>query len=143
MIWHLTLLFILSLSPSGSARPQDSGKSSQPAGQKAPLSKIKRIRIGGNVAKSMLKHKIQPQYPMEARDQRIQGTVRLHIVLSTAGKVQQLEVLSGDPILAKAAATAVRKWEHRPFLLNGRSRPRGSATTSGSSSSRPASSCSC
>jgi protein TonB len=78
-----------------------------------------RIRIGGNVAKSQLKHKVQPRYPQEARDNRIQGTVRLHVVLSTSGKVQQLDVVSGDPILAKAAAEAVRQWEYNPMLLNG------------------------
>jgi protein TonB len=40
-------------------------------------------------------------------------------VLSTAGKVQQLELVSGDPVLAKAALEAVRQWEYKPTLLNG------------------------
>ena len=97
----------------------DSPKSERPTGQEAPKPKVPRIRIGGNVAKSQLKHKVQPQYPQEARDNRIQGTVRLHVVLSTAGKVQQLEIVSGDPVLAKTALEAVRQWEYKPTLLNG------------------------
>ena len=117
----LGLLFLLWSFPSmsQSAPPQDPPKAEQSAAQEAPKAKVTRIRVGGNVAKSQLKHKVQPVYPQEARDNRIQGTVRLHVVLSTAGKVQQLEVVSGDPILAKAALEAVRQWEYKPTLLNG------------------------
>ena len=115
------LLLALSLSPwlSQFAQAPNSPKSEQPTDQEAPKPSVKRIRIGGNVAKSQLKHRVQPQYPQEARDNRIQGTVRLHVVLSTSGKVQQLDVVSGDPILAKAAAEAVRQWLYKPMLLNG------------------------
>jgi TonB family protein len=115
----LLFLLLLSSSSSQSAQAPDSEKSQQPAAQQAPKPQVQRIRIGGNVAKSHLKHKVQPRYPQEARDNRIQGTVRLHVVLSTAGKVQQLEIVSGDPILAKAALEAVRQWKYQPTLLNG------------------------
>lgn len=117
----LGLLFILLPFPwmRQPAPLQDPPKSEQTAAQEAPKPKVTRIRLGGNIAKSQLKHKVQPQYPQEARDSRIQGTVRLHVVLSTTGKVQQLEVVSGDPILAKAALEAVRQWEYKPTLLNG------------------------
>jgi protein TonB len=115
------LLLLLSLFPSvcQPALSQDSPKSDQSAAQEVPKPKVTRIRIGGNVAKSQLKHKVQPVYPQEARDNRIQGTVRLHAVLSTAGKAQQLDLVSGDPVLAKAALEAVRQWEYKPTLLNG------------------------
>jgi protein TonB len=115
------LLFLLSLFPwvSEPALPQDSPKSDQSGAQEASKLKVIRIRLGGNVAKSQLKHKVQPAYPQEARDNRIQGTVRLQAVLSTAGKVQQLELVSGDPVLAKAALEAGRQWEYKPTPLNG------------------------
>jgi len=115
------LLFVLSLFPHASwpSQPRDSSKSAQSDAQQAPKPPVKRIRIGGNVAESQLKHKVQPHYPQEARDAGIEGTVRLHVVLSTSGKVQQLDVVSGDPILAKAAAEAVRQWKYKPMLLNG------------------------
>jgi protein TonB len=98
---------------------QNSPKREQSPAQSAPKPKVPRIRVGGNVARLQLKHKVRPEYPQEARDGRIQGTVRLHVVLSTAGKVQQSEVVSGDPILRKAALEAVRQWEYQPTLLNG------------------------
>jgi len=115
------LLLALSLSPwlSPFAQAPDSPKQEAPPPQEAPKPKVMRIRIGGNVAKSQLKHKVQPRYPEEARDNRMQGTVRLHVVLSTDGKVQQLDIVSGDPVLANAAAEAVRQWEYKPTLLNG------------------------
>jgi TonB family protein len=117
--WALPLIFSLCCWTPQPAQAQESPKTEQPTDQEAPKPSVMRIRIGGNVAKSQLKHKVQPRYPQEARDNRIQGTVRLHVVLSTSGKVQQLDVVSGDPILAKAAAEAVRQWEYNPMLLNG------------------------
>jgi TonB family protein len=115
------LVFALSLLlwPSQSTQARDSAKSTQPVGQEGPRPRVKRVKIGGNVANSQLEHRIQPHYPAEARDNKIQGAVRLHVVLSTTGTVQQLDIVSGDPILAKAAADAVRQWEYKPVLLNG------------------------
>jgi TonB family protein len=113
-----TLLLALLLLPSASlsSQAQDSQRPEQSADQPTPKPRVLRIRIGGNVAKSQLKHKVQPQYPQGARDNNIQGTVRLHVVLSAEGKVQQLDVVSGDPILAKAAEEAVRQWRYNPHF---------------------------
>ena len=119
MISALFLVLSLFSWAGQAAQTADSPKSEQSAPQEAPKPKVPRIRLGGNVAKSQLKHKVQPQYPPEALANGIRGTVRLHVVLSTAGKVQQLEIVSGDPTLAKAAAQAVRQWEYKPTLLNG------------------------
>ena len=54
-----------------------------------------------------------------ARQTRISGTVRLHAVLSTDGKVQSVEVVSGHPLLQQAALDAVHQWTYEPTLLNG------------------------
>jgi protein TonB len=75
--------------------------------------------MGGKIMTKMLKRKVTPAYPKEARDQRIQGTVQLHIIVSKDGKVLQAEVISGHPVFAQAALEAVRKWEYKPVLLNG------------------------
>jgi protein TonB len=58
-------------------------------------------------------------YPPLARQTRISGTVRLHAIIGKDGSVQQLEVLSGHPLLVQAALDAVRQWRYRPTLLNG------------------------
>jgi protein TonB len=54
-----------------------------------------------------------------ARQTRISGTVRLHAIISKSGGVQQLEVISGHPLLVQAALDAVKQWRYRPTTLNG------------------------
>jgi len=78
-----------------------------------------RIRQGGAVTAASLINRVQPNYPPLARQTRISGTVRLHAIISKEGTVQQLEVLSGHPLLVQAALDAVRQWRYRPTTLNG------------------------
>jgi len=75
--------------------------------------------MDAKIMDKQLKRKVNPLYPKEARDQRIQGTVRLHIIVGTDGKVLQAEVISGHALLAQASLDAVRKREYKPVLLNG------------------------
>jgi protein TonB len=63
--------------------------------------------------------KVTPVYPPEAKAQRIEGQVRLEATLGKDGKVENLQVLSGDPLLAAAALDAVRQWQYQTTLLNG------------------------
>jgi len=77
------------------------------------------VRVGGNVQAAMLINRVQPIYPPLARQTRISGTVRLHALISKNGTIEQLEVLSGHPLLQQAALDAVRQWRYRPTLLNG------------------------
>lgn len=60
-----------------------------------------------------------PSYPLEAVQQRIEGTVGLHAVIGKDGKIQSLEPISGPPLLVEAAQTAVREWRYGPTLLDG------------------------
>ncbi|HET8965363.1 MAG TPA: energy transducer TonB [Candidatus Acidoferrum sp.] len=78
-----------------------------------------RIRQGGAVQAAKLVNRVQPQYPPLARQTRISGTVRLHALISKDGSVQQLEVMSGHPLLVQAALDAVRQWRYQPTTLNG------------------------
>jgi periplasmic protein TonB len=87
-----------------------------------PLSaakRITRIRQGGNLAEKRLIHKVDPEYPQGANGKRLSGTVRLHVLITNDGSVGQLEVISGDSVLARAALDAVRQWKYRPVVLNG------------------------
>jgi protein TonB len=61
----------------------------------------------------------KPEYPPMARMVHIQGQVRLAAIIGTDGRVQNLQVLSGHPFLAKASLEAVAKWRYQPTLLNG------------------------
>jgi protein TonB len=65
-----------------------------------------------------LVRKVQPTYPALARSARIQGTVLLQAVISRQGKIENLSVLRGHPMLVPAAIDAVRQWRYRPYILN-------------------------
>lgn len=78
-----------------------------------------RIRVGGNVQEGLLIHKVTPEYPTIARTARIQGVVRLSAVIGKDGRVRSLHVISGHPLLVRAALTAVAQWTYKPTLLNG------------------------
>jgi len=77
------------------------------------------VRIGGQVQAAKIVNRVQPVYPPLARQTRISGTVRLHAIISKDGAIQQLEVISGHPLLQQAALDAVRQWRYQPTLLNG------------------------
>jgi TonB family protein len=70
------------------------------------------------VMEAALLNKVQPQYPVAARLTHLAGTVRLHAIIGKDGRVRNVEVLSGNPILAQAALAAVREWRYRPTELN-------------------------
>jgi len=61
----------------------------------------------------------RPLYPALARQARIQGNVVLHAIIDKDGKVAQLEVISGHPLLVQSALDAVKQWRYKPTLLNG------------------------
>jgi len=63
--------------------------------------------------------RIQPDYPSLARQARIQGLVVLRAMISRDGAIENLQVLSGHPMLVRAAMDAVRQWRYRPYVLNG------------------------
>ncbi len=79
----------------------------------------KRIRIGGQVEAAKLIFQPKPEYPPLAKMARIQGTVRLDAVISKDGTIQDLKVISGHPLLVKAALEAVQRWRYQPTMLNG------------------------
>ena len=81
---------------------------------------VGRARIGGSVAAAKLINKVPPVYPALARQTGIQGVVKLHAILGKDGTVQQLEVISGHPLLVQAALDAVRQWTYQPTLLEGK-----------------------
>jgi len=63
-------------------------------------------------------HSVQPQYPPLAIQARIQGAVVLRAVISREGTIENLQLISGHPILVRAAMDAVRRWRYHPYSLN-------------------------
>jgi len=91
------------------------------AGGAPPPPKVtpKRVTVGGNVQAARLVNRVQPLYPPLARQTRISGTVKLHAIIGKNGAVEQLQVVSGHPLLVQSALDAVRQWRYQPTLLNG------------------------
>lgn len=75
--------------------------------------------VGGDVQMAKLLRKVIPLYPPLAKSARISGVVRLIGTIGKDGTIQNLEVVSGHPILVQAALEAVRQWVYKPTLLNG------------------------
>ena len=109
------------------ARPDDSGTPAQPGGivgavdaATTPLPPPpQRVRISSGVASGLIVTKVPPQYPADAREKRVQGTVVLKVNIDKEGNVYKTELISGHPLLAPAAIEAVRQWKYKPYLLNG------------------------
>lgn len=78
-----------------------------------------RIKRGGVIEAANLIYAPKPDYPQLAKLARIQGTVRLEALIATDGTIKDLKVVSGHPLLVKAALEAVESWRYRPTLLNG------------------------
>jgi protein TonB len=108
---------ILSATVASSAPPLPPPVVRQPEPQREPT--IRRIEVGGNVQEGMLVRKVTPTYPRLAVQARVEGTVSFKAVISPAGTVQQLRLVSGHPLLVGAATEAVKQWLYRPTLLNG------------------------
>ena len=79
----------------------------------------KRVTVGGKEMSQRLIHKVAPVYPVEAREAKIEGTVKMTAVIAVDGSVQQLRVDEGHPLLAKAALDAVKQWKYEPLVVDG------------------------
>jgi len=68
-----------------------------------------------------LVHRVEPEYPPEARRQRIEGSVVLEIQVLSDGTVGNISIVKGNSLLTEAAVQAVRQWKYQPYVLDGRS----------------------
>jgi len=75
--------------------------------------------VGAQRMADLIMRKVEPVYPPLARAARIQGTVTLRVEINKSGDVENMQVISGHPMLAPAAIDAVRQWKYQPYLLNG------------------------
>jgi protein TonB len=64
--------------------------------------------------------KVQPEYPPVARQLKLEGTVEVEATIDETGAVSEVREVSGNPVLAKAASSAVKKWKFTPFQSGGK-----------------------
>jgi TonB family protein len=102
------------ISASGSIAIRATGMVPMPAGEAESGQQARNLQIG------QLTKMAEPVYPPDARQARLEGTVKLHVVVGANGEVQSFRTISGPESLAQAAMIAVREWRYRPTLLNGK-----------------------
>lgn len=115
----------MSVTPKSNAIPLDLGTeaATQPAPvPKSPPSSVvsaaDRVQLSPQTAQSV-RVSVPPNYPLLARQMKVQGAVNLQALISRDGSIQELQILSGPTILAAAAREAVRQWRFKPYLQNG------------------------
>ncbi|MGH9498687.1 MAG: TonB family protein [Terriglobales bacterium] len=93
-----------------------SGLVSMPAGiaQPGPTT----LKVSQGVSQGLLVKKVAPAYPPQALQAHMQGSVQLLATISKAGDITNVKVLKGEPVLARAAANAVKQWKYKPYLLD-------------------------
>ena len=83
-----------------------------------PTAATKPMFVSQGAQQAMLVRRVEPLYPTLARQVHVSGTVELRAIIAKDGGVINLEVISGHPMLVRAAVDAVRQWHYRPTLLN-------------------------
>ena len=76
-------------------------------------------RVGGKVRPPQLIRQVEPIYPVIAKQVRVHGDVVIDCVIDKSGDVNEMKVVSGNPLFVTAAFDAVKQWKYEPTLLNG------------------------
>jgi protein TonB len=110
-------LATLAAVPFNPARATDGDQ--RPSWNQVAAQKKEPLRVPGSRQQTKLVHIVRPEYPPEAKDAGVSGTVRLRATIDREGNPRQLDVLSGHELLVPPTLTAVKQWRWEPTLLNG------------------------
>lgn len=80
---------------------------------------VQAVRVGGQIKEPKKVKNVEPVYPDIAKQARVQGIVILECTISPQGRVTDVKVLRGIPLLNESAVAAVKQWVYSPTLLNG------------------------
>lgn len=78
------------------------------------------VQLSQEDGENSLVRRVEPDYPREARQQGIQGVVVLDVRIARDGSVEDVQVISGQPLLVRAAMDAVKQWRFKPRAADGR-----------------------
>jgi protein TonB len=88
--------------------------------ERAAPASLNPISVSQAVAEKLLIHRVDPVWKHHGMDARASGTVVLKITIGTKGHVLSSQVISGPRILQQPVIDAVRQWEYKPYLVNGK-----------------------
>jgi TonB family protein len=81
------------------------------------------LQVPADVMQGRIRHAVTPEYPEDARQAGVQGTVVLDAIVSADGAVSHVELVGGPEALSLAAMDAVRWWRYEPYFVNGQPAP--------------------
>jgi TonB family protein len=88
------------------------------ATSEATASAADRVQLSPQTAQNV-SVSVPPDYPLLARQMKVQGAVILQALISREGSIQELQIISGPGILATAAREAVKQWRFKPYYQSG------------------------
>jgi len=108
--------------PAQDSAPTPQANESQPATEsdKKPSQDQSSAAALPNSTKLETVKTVKAIYPLQAAEKELQGQVWVKLQVSATGDVESVEVISGDPVLAKSAVDAAKKWKFKPFIKNGK-----------------------
>jgi len=78
-----------------------------------------RVQVPAEVMQKLLVHRVEPEYPSEARKQHLAGVIAVDVIVGRDGSVESMRALNGPEVLANAAMDALRWWKFDPYRVNG------------------------
>lgn len=103
----------------GNTVPSAVDQLTAPSSPTGPLANAgERVRLSPDTAQ-MVERPVRPNYPLLAKQMKVQGSVVLQALIGQEGSIQDLRVLSGPAILSNAAMDAVRQWRFHPYYQSG------------------------
>jgi TonB family protein len=86
----------------------------------APKAQAPEVQVPADEMQKLLVHRVDPEYPAAARQDKVQGVILLDVVVGRDGSVVETRALNGPDVLARAAMDAVRWWKYEPYSVQGR-----------------------
>jgi protein TonB len=92
-------------------------------GNKEPAAPVAPLPVGGDVKQARLISKVDPVYPMLAKNQHVSGNVTVDALIDATGRVSTMKIVSGPTLLHQAAMDALKQWKYQAATLDGKAVP--------------------
>ena len=109
----------LEMQPGGETVSERTAPSVQSQGSSAPATTKTSAQVQLSPGSAQVISRVDPSYPLLAKQMKVQGAVVLEALISKSGSIQDIQVLSGPAILSEAAREAVKQWHFKPYYQSG------------------------
>jgi protein TonB len=107
------------MQPGGETVSEQTAPSVQSQGSNAPATTKTSAQVQLSPGSAQVISRVDPSYPLLAKQMKVQGAVVLEALISKSGSIQDIQVLSGPAILSEAAREAVKQWHFKPYYQSG------------------------